>query len=294
VSVVILNWNGREVVCETIRSVLGQNHPIWEIVVVDNASTDGSATEIAQRFPQVRIIQNQENYGFAAGNNIGIVQALDDGAECVLLLNNDARLEPSTLRVMVSAMLADPHRGVIVPKIYIQDDNQSRRIWAAGAKWKKFPPRVVMRGYKEIDRGQYDTAEVVNYATGCVLLIHRKTFESVGLLDESYFMYQEDYAYCDQVRKNDLLIWYEPKAIVHHLVSSSTGKGSPKKWRYWSRGQVLFYLQHYDLRWKAIASLLIFVFGVIIRESIKGKKDWFIPLCQGLREGCGDARTGEY
>jgi GT2 family glycosyltransferase len=290
VSAVILNWNGGGIVCDTIASVLDLAPPLSGVIVVDNGSTDGSDVEIERRFPQVTLIRNGANLGFAAGNNVGIVHALENGADCVLLLNNDTRLEPSTVDVMVSALSADPHPGVVVPKIYYDSpgERQHKRIWAAGARWRAFPPRVTMRGYNELDRGQYDVPGPIDYATACALLIRRETVETTGLLDESYFMYQEDYAFCDQVRAGGLTLWYEPRAIVYHLVSASTGEGSPQKWRYWARSAVIFYAQHYDYQWWAILPLASFLLWVVARELVQGKVSWIGPFCQGVRAGWGD------
>jgi GT2 family glycosyltransferase len=290
VNLIILNWNGGTVVLNAISSALNLNPPVSDIIVVDNASTDGSDVEIERRFSNVTLIRNERNLGFAAGNNVGIQYALENGADYVFLLNNDARLESSTLTVMISALQANPHRGIIVPKIYFDTENgktSPRRIWAAGAEWRAFPPRVTMRGYREIDIGQYNTPGVVEYATACALLIHRRTFEIVGLLDESYFMYQEDYAFCDRVRANNMVLWYEPRSVVYHLVSSSTGEGSAQKWQYWAPGIVLFYVQHYGSMRKAAIPLLIFLLWVTGREFFKsnGNLTWVKPLGEGLQAG---------
>lgn len=293
VSVVILNWNGRATVCDTIASVLNLASPTPSVIMVDNASTDDSDAEVERRFPQVTLIRNVANLGFAAGNNVGIVHALKNGADCVLLLNNDTRLEPSAMNAMIPALSAVPRVGVVVPKIYFPSPSSSekRRIWAAGARWRTFPPRVTMRGYNQRDVGQYDTPGVIQYATGCALLVRRETFKVAGLLDESYFMYQEDYAFCDQVRAHGLLLWYEPKAIVYHLASASTGEGSPQKWRYWSQGVVLFYAQHYGYRWRAVAPLALFLLWTAARELAKGNAGWIKPLCQGTQAGWNNLRN---
>lgn len=290
VSVVVLNWNGKETVCDTIASVLNLASPTPNVIVVDNASTDGSDVELERRFPQVTLIRSAVNLGFAAGNNVGIAHALESDADCVLLLNNDTRLEPSAVNWMVSAMFADSRRGAVVPKIYFYSPREERRIWAAGARWRTWPPRVTMRGYRQRDLEQYDVPCTVEYATGCALLIRRETFEATGLLDESYFMYQEDYAFCDRVRAHNLTLWYEPKAEVHHLVSASTGEGSPQKWRYWSQSMVLFYAQHYGHRWWAVLPLATFLLWVAARELVKGQRGWVRPLCQGAMAGWGKLR----
>jgi GT2 family glycosyltransferase len=283
--VVVLNWNGGEMVCDTIASILSSDLPPESTIVVDNASTDGSDAQIQQRFPGVTLIRNDSNLGFAAGNNRGIQHALENGADCVLLLNNDTLVEPLALRTMVFALLAEPIRGVVVPKVCFHPSEGERTLWAAGAQWRAFPPRVTMRGYGEPDMGQYDEPGSVDYATACALLIRREVFEKVGFLDESYFMYQEDYAFCDRVRASGLTLWYAPKAVIHHRVSASTGEGSPQKWRHWSEGLALFYTQHYGSSLRAIIPLTSFLLWVIMRELVRGKWDFVGPFLQGLRAG---------
>lgn len=283
--VVVLNWNGGDLVCATIESALASVPSPAGIILVDNGSTDGSDLVVEHQFPTVTVIRNGINLGFAAGTNIGIRYALENGADGVLLLNNDAVLADSALTTMCSALLAEPRRGVVVPKIYARAPGQSDRLWAAGAKWHSFPPRVKMRGFNEPDTGKYDKPGPVEYATGCALLITRETFEIAGLLDESYFMYQEDYAFCDRVRARGLSIWYEPRALVYHRVSASSGEGSPRKWRYWSEGLGRFYVQHYGSRSQAIIPLTTFLLWVIMRELFKGRSDWIRPVWQGFRAG---------
>jgi hypothetical protein len=288
VNVVVLNWNGGERVCATIASILNSDLSPAATIVVDNASTDGSDVEIQQHFPGVRLIRNRENLGFAAGNNVGIRHALESGADCVFLLNNDAVLEESALSVMVSALHSSPDRGAVVPKIYAQTAPGSRLLWAAGARWHPFPPRVKMRGYGDLDVGQYDDPEYVEYATACALLIHRKAFEQAGLLDESYFMYQEDYAFCDRLQSNGMKLYYQPQAVVYHRVSASTGEGSSTKWRYWSQGVARFYIQHYGSRSSAMVPLTAFLLWVMMRELSRGRLRWMRPFWQGVRAGLAE------
>jgi GT2 family glycosyltransferase len=287
---VILNWNGGEMVCETIATVLSTDARHTSVIVVDNDSTDGSDMEILRRFPQITLIRNPTNLGFAAGNNVGIRYALEQGTDYVLLLNNDALLDTSAIRVMAAALQPDPNRGIIVPKIFVYPSGEKKRLWAAGAQWRTFPPRVKMRGYGDIDVGQYDRPGVVEYATACALLIRRETFQRAGLLDESYFVYQEDYDFCDRVRASGMTLWYEPAAVVHHHVSASTGEGSAEKWRYWSEGIARFYIQHYGNRSRAIVPLTTFLLWAIMRELAKGRLRWLEPFWQGFRAGWNELR----
>jgi GT2 family glycosyltransferase len=283
--VVILNWNGGSMLLDTVESVLAMDAPVPHVLVVDNASQDGSEQAVRARFPEVEVIDNAANLGFAAGNNVGIRAALAQGAAFVLLLNNDTRVDPAAVNRLRAALLADPRRGMAAPKIYYAGEARPLRLWAAGGAWRAFPPRAVMRGLGQLDAGQYDCGEVVPYATGCALLIRRELFETCGLLDEHYFMYQEDYAFCDRVRAQGLQIWYEPGAVIQHRVSASTGEGSPAKLRYWGYGTVLFYAQHYQNRVAFVGALAAFLAWAVVRDGVRGRRIPFKALAQGVREG---------
>jgi len=290
VAAVILNWNGGEMVCDTVRSVLDQSPSVAYVVVVDNASVDGSDDALEAQFPQVKIVRNSGNLGFAAGNNVGIRLALELGADYVLLLNSDAELETLAVQTMAADLARDRRWGMVVPKIYFYPSSTDSRLWAAGAEWKHFPPRVKMRGNGNRDVGQYDKAEVVKYATGCALLIRREVFDRVGLLDESYFMYHEDYEFCDRVRSKGLLTWYEPRAIVYHRVSASVGEGSHRKWFHWGNGAVLFYMQHYGDKCRGVLGLTAFLLWVVGRELAHGRTAWRTSLFHGVRVGWNSLR----
>jgi GT2 family glycosyltransferase len=192
------------------------------IVVVDNASTDGTAQAIkAAHGDRVTLIINEENLGFAGGNNVGIRYALEKGADYVLLLNNDTVVDPKLLSSLVGVISSEADIGIVGPKIFFAFP--SNKIWFAGGE--VFLSRGTARhiGIRKTDRGQYDTIRAVDYISGCALLARRDVFEKVGFLDESYQTYFEDTDFCMRAKQHNYRIVYVPEGKVWHMISSSAG-----------------------------------------------------------------------
>jgi GT2 family glycosyltransferase len=222
IAVVVLNWNGKALTLDCVRSLLEIQTPNVETVVVDNASSDGSAEAVRQSFgDQVTVIVNDDNLGFAAGNNVGIQFALRNGADFVLLLNNDTVVDTDLINGMLRPFEADATVGITGPKIYYYDPPD--QIWFAGGEL--FLARGVSRhiGIRETDRGQFDEQRVVDYVTGCALMARREVFELAGFLDPSYVAYYEDADLCMRARRAGFSIVYAPEGKVWHKISASTG-----------------------------------------------------------------------
>ena len=221
VFIIILNWNGKDDTLECLASLANPGHSNFRIVVVDNGSTDGSAQAIRSRFPDVTILELAQNLRFAGGNNTGIAFALENGADGVLLLNNDTVAEEGFLGPLVERMQSDDRIGMVAPKIlyYAPPD----RIWFAGARIRYWLGTMAHIGIREEDRGQYNVHGETDYATGCCVLVRKSVIETAGMLDESYFMYAEDADWSVRARKNGFRIMYEPRSEIHHKVSVSAG-----------------------------------------------------------------------
>jgi len=222
VAVVILTWNGRALTMECLESLESVRTPDTHIIVVDNASNDGTAAAIRERYEaRVEVIENESNLGFAAGNNVGMRHALAAGAEFVLLLNNDTAVDPHFLDELLRPMLEDTEIGIAVPKIYYYTPPD--RIWFAGGE--VFLARGTARhvGIRQRDAGQFDEPRDTDYATGCALLARAGLIARVGLLDTSYVAYFEDADFCMRARRAGYRIRYVPSAKVWHKISASTG-----------------------------------------------------------------------
>ena len=221
VAVILVNWNGREVTLDCLRSLRAVRSHALHVLVVDNASTDGSVEAIQLNFPEAEILQQSSNLRFAGGNNAGIKRALELNAEYILLLNNDTIVDPSVVQALVGRMDADQQCGMVAPKIYYYD--RPEVLWFAGAKVSFWTGTMRHIGIREVDSGQHDRARETDYATGCCTLVRSSVVRAVGVLDESYFMYGEDADWSMRVKRAGYTVWYEPKGKVWHRLSVSAG-----------------------------------------------------------------------
>ena len=212
VSVIVLSWNSRGFLDECLRSVLAQTHRQVELIVVDNASTDGSADFVSKGFPSARLVRNERNLGFCAGNNVGLKIA--QGA-CVLFLNADAVLEPTFLQEALAAF-ADPTVGMVAGKVLRFD----RSTLDTTGQIMTRSRRVKERGYGEADRGQYDDPGEVFSVCGAVALYRSTTIEAVCLdgefFDEDFFAFGEDFDTGWRARRLGWRCAYVPAALAAH------------------------------------------------------------------------------
>ena len=221
VAVIVVNWNGREVTLECLRSLSALTYPNAELIVVDNASSDGSAAAIRAAYPRVRLLAMPKNLRFAGGNNAGMREALPHGAEMVLLLNNDTVVDPDFLTHLVDRLESNPRYGMAAPKIYYFD--QPDRIWFAGGVVSMWTGTMRHIGIREVDCGQHNTVREIDYASGCCVLVRADVIGKVGMLDESYHMYTEDADWSMRVRRAGYAVVYEPSARIWHKLSVSAG-----------------------------------------------------------------------
>jgi len=220
--VIILNWNGEDVIEECLASLEKSEYRPMTVTVVDNASTDSSPGIIESGFPEVELIRNEENLLFAEGNNVGIREALKGEAGYILLLNNDTVVDPLFASGMIEAFAA-PAAGIVGPKILYFDD--PRRIWYGGGG---FYPVIGVPKHENIRKPDPQGGEKITetgYVTGCAMMVKREVFEEVGLLDPSYRIYCEDVDFCLRARRAGWKCYYAPGARIWHKVSSSSGGG---------------------------------------------------------------------
>jgi GT2 family glycosyltransferase len=221
VFIIIVNWNGREVTLDCLDSLSRIEYKNVTIIVVDNASSDGSVAAIKTRFSNVVVLETSKNLRFAGGTNMGITYALEHGADLFLLLNNDTTVDHQFLSSMVERITSSSTIGLVAPKICYHSDPE--RIWFAGGSISMWTGTMKHNGIREIDSGQHDTAREIEYTTGCCILTTREVIEKVGVLDESFSMYTEDADWSMRVRRAGYTIIYEPRAKILHKLSVSAG-----------------------------------------------------------------------
>ena len=221
VTVLIVNWNGREVTLDCLASLQKVTYPAMRILLVDNGSHDDTLPAVRAAYPNVSILALGENKRFAAGNNHGMKVALDEGTDFVLLLNNDTTVAPDFITHLVDRFNATERCGMVAPKIYYYTPGNT--IWFAGGNVSFWTGTMSHRGIREVDRGQYDVAGETGYATGCCILVPADVIRRVGMLDHRYFMYGEDADWSLRVQRAGYRVMYEPTSKVWHKLSVSAG-----------------------------------------------------------------------
>ncbi|MBN1661683.1 MAG: glycosyltransferase family 2 protein [Anaerolineae bacterium] len=286
--VVILNWNRREETLGCLASVRRMEPPPDRVILIDNASVDGTPQAVTAEYPQVDIVVNEANLGFAGGMNVGLRAALEEGAAYILALNNDTLVAPDLLAALMDGFQYGPDVGIVVPKIYYTEPPD--HIWYAGAMRRRWFPGFAFPGYGQRDAPRYDRPRNVDYATGCGMLVRASALETVGFFDETtFFMYHEDLDLSERVRRAGYRILYKPDARMWHAESASTAPDAPIKWYYLARYIVPFFRRYYRL---PAVSLALYTLYVVVRESLKGSPQHVAPFLHGIRDGVhhGEAR----
>lgn len=234
-SIIILNYNTQDWLqncLEKIDAFPPQNIK-GEVIVVDNASSDGSVEMVKNKFPAVRLIQSAENGGFSKGNNLGIRKAL---GRYIMLLNSDTEFTPDThLEKIVWLMDQNPEIGVTTPRLQLPDgslDLASHRgeptPWAAFtyfSKLEKYFPNIPLFGQYHQTWKNFDEIHEIEACSGGAMIVRASALKKVGLLDETFFMYAEDLDWCRRFREAGYKIYYYPDSVViHHKYKSGRGK----------------------------------------------------------------------
>lgn len=250
VTVIVLCFNGVNLTVGCLESLYKQDYPNMEVVIVDNCSTDGTIPTVTAKFPQVKIVQNNENLGYAMGNNKGMEYALDAKAEAVFLVNNDTRLNENCLSILIKALVANPKIGVIGPKVYTWDCNKSISSAGGIVDWRMANAMNV--GMGEEDIGQFSERDV-DFVNGCGLLVTRDAILRVGGLDAKFFMYWEETDWCLRIKEAGFEVYFEPAAEMEHKAPIYSTSLSPTTLYYITRNRFLFFYRHTPKSIKLIA-----------------------------------------
>lgn len=222
VAIILVNWNGLEFTLACLASLRKVDYPTFKVILVDNASSNEEGLRIKKAFPEIHLIQNQENLGFTGGNNVGIRYALEQGFSHVLLLNNDTEVKPDFLGEMLLQFSQQPHLGVVQPLILFL--HNPKIIWSAGGKFLPFSGRAITLGDQDVLADYSTNKQELDWATGCCFLIKREALLHCGLLNDSYFTYFEDVEWSLRIRKSGFGIGLAEKAIVYHEAGAASKK----------------------------------------------------------------------
>lgn len=236
--IIVLTYNGIDLTRACLQSLRGLRNQAYSILVVDNASSDATVAHVQEEFPEVAVLANESNLGFAAGNNRGLEYALAQGYDYALLLNNDTEVSPDFLDVLVRRMEDDTQLGAVGPLIYYAAEPD--RIWSAGGIVDSATGSTSMRALDVVDEGQYQGFVETDFITGCALLVRCALLQDVGLIDERFFMYYEETEWCARMRQAGWTLGVAQDAHIWHKIQPSGQPVSPRVLYYMTRNRLLY------------------------------------------------------
>ena len=283
ISVITVNYNGLELTCRLIDSLVRHNTVPTEIIVVDNGSHEDEAAVIRERYPALTVIRSEENLGFAGGNNLGIQVAK---GRYLLLLNNDTEIEGDVFQSLCRTFDEHPEAGAICPKIRFF--YPPRAIQFAGyLPLSRITLRNALVGFGQADDGQHDTPGETPYAHGAAMMVRREAVEQAGLMPEMYFLYYEELDWSQRITECGWTIRYDPGATVFHKESATTGAESPLRTYYLTRNRLLFARRNRRGATRLLAEA--YQLGVALPKNVlvalvRRRKDLAAAALRGVRD----------
>jgi GT2 family glycosyltransferase len=287
VTVITLNWNRKEDTIECVKSLLALDYPNYEVVVVDNGSTDGSVETFKQHFPSITVIENKTNLGYGQGFNKGIEYALAKGAKYMLVINNDAIIDNKSLAELVRVAESDPKIGLVSGKTYYY--NAPNRLQTVG-KIANFTTGAVRNvGLDEIDNGQHDELKEYHFLDDVYWLARGELFKKIGLYDKNFFIYYEEVDLCARASKAGYKIIYTPHAKIWHKQFTSTGgRVNPFLTYHITRNRIIFMKRNAtQSQFIRFALYYIFIRGPleIAGHLRRGQSNLIVPFARGMIAG---------
>lgn len=276
VGIIVLNWKQPQLTLDTVNSLLKIQKKSFDfkIFLVDNGSNDSSVEKFKKNFlsnSQVSLLETGSNLGFVGGNNFGIKKALEENFDYILIINNDVLVDSLFLEKLILESKKNKKVGILSPKIYFapgfeffkdrySKKEQGRVIWSVGGfmDWKNIIGGNL--GIDQIDNGQFDFSKFdMEFVSGCCMLIKSELFKKIGFFDEKFFLYLEDFDFCQRARNGGYKIAYIFDSKIWHLNSGSSKPGSNLHDYFLTRNRLLFGFRYASVRTKF----------ALFRESLK-------------------------
>ncbi len=256
VSILTVQYNQIDMTLQFLESISQIEYDNYEVVVVDNASAEDSTDRLKRKMPEATIIRSDVNLGFAGGNNLGLEKCR---GELVLFINNDTEVEPDFLSIMVQKWKSIPKMGMMSPRLQYYTPKGIVQ-YAGATELSSFTLRNRSLGYGEKDRGQFSRSYPTAFIHGAAMLVPRTVFEDVGLMEQRFFLYYEEYDWCARIKAAGYSIEYCGEALVYHKESMSVGKASPLKTYYMTRNRIWFAMRNI----KGLKKLITLVYLYLI------------------------------
>ena len=221
IKILILNWNGKDLLKSCIDSVIAIDYPNFSVMVIDNGSSDGSLDMITDNYSDVEILSLDNNYGFSGGYNQYLKQLKDESSEFIMLLNNDTVVDSAILNSFIHAKEQFGDNQIYCGKIYYMDSPEI--IWYAGGKVNLKWGCISHRGIRKQDSTKFSNPMQTDYVTGCCLFTSNEVINQLNGFNEQFDMYGEDVDLCLRAHKMGINCYYWPDAMIWHQVSASLG-----------------------------------------------------------------------
>ena len=278
VAVVVVNWNSGDLLARCLSSVLAQDPRPDEVVVVDNASTDGSAARIEGQFPGVKLVRSSKNLGFAGGNNRGFEEA--SGSEWIALMNPDAFAEPDWLEKLLAAAADHPDCGSVGSRLVRADDASTLDgigdvYHVSGLHWREgFNKPAAGRGVRPME---------IFSPCAAAALYRVSALKEAGPFDADYFCYSEDVDLGFRLRLLGYSCWYAPDSVAHHVGSAITGGRSDFTMYHGVRNGIWTYVKNMPalLAWLCLPALVLGYGSVAVKLTLRGQGS---PAWRGIRD----------
>lgn len=286
VYIIILTWNNWEDTAVCLSALQQLTYSSYQVVVVDNGSTDETVVQVKSAYPQIHLIQNGRNLGFAAAANMGMRYAIERYADYVFLLNNDATVSPVLLEELIEQVAILPDVGIATPPLSYRDKPQT--LWFAGSKRHWLTLESIDFG--PVGPRRHSSADVchpVDYIFGTAMLVPTPVLQHVGLFDENMYLYYEDMDLSLRIQTAGYKLYYIPVSSVQHGVSGSTRSLSSMRYYHKARSSVIFFRKHtgWGRRLVIIPYRLVSALRTVIR--LGGGKEWATARAYlaGLKDG---------
>jgi len=286
IGLVTVLYKSDDVLEDFFKSISQQSFKNYHLYLIDNSpsgQTDNLIESLIKRYPITGLthLKNEKNNGVAKGNNQGIELGIKDGSDFILLLNNDIEFSQANLFEEMLTYAVNNNEHMLIPKIFYHG---TRKIWLAGGKIHRFKGYASHVGYNQDDEQKFNTIKYFKYAPTCFMLISKKVFDKIGLMDEKYFVYYDDTDYIARAIHGGFRICYLPALEVFHKVSFSTGGGETLFSIYYlNRNRVYFIRKNYSFFVRQIA--LIHTLSTRLIRYVLYKKEQKASLLKGIKDG---------
>jgi GT2 family glycosyltransferase len=282
VGVVIVNWNLKDSLRETLLSFRQVNYPNLQIVVSDNASTDGAPEMVRAEFPEVHLLTREKGVGYAKGASLGM-EFLADKTKYIFSTTNDVLVDPEMINRLVEYMESHPEAGLLGCKIYYH--NLGDLLWSAGGRMHPLFAHTYHFGWNRHDAPKYNQVRECDYVTGCGFLFRSDLAKQLNYFNADLVFYSEDADFCYRVRAAGFKVLYLPTAIMWHKTSTTLAKNRPVQLYYSTRNN-LYMVQRYRIGWYPL-SLWVNLFVVcpakMLLLSIHGGWNNAVGIWRGIQ-----------